>query len=133
MFRLLYISTTRPGMNEATLEAIVKSARVANHAKGLSGLLIFDGHRFMQYLEGDENVVRDLYAKIKADPRHFAVVTLRESFGEQRQFAKWDMAMMSGLTDAEFDHQVERVSRLVEGTDVLTAAELRGFVNKLAA
>lgn len=133
MFRLLYISTTRASMDEAELNGILQSSRIANRAKGLSGMLLFDGQRFLQYLEGDEAVVRGLYAKIKSDPRHYAVVTLRESHGEKRQFADWDMAMLAGLTASEFDQQVERISRLVEGVEVLTAAEIKGFAQKLAA
>lgn len=133
MFRLLYISTTRPSMDAAELDAILRSSQIANRAKGLSGLLIFDGRRFLQYLEGDEAVVRGLYAKIKADPRHYAVVTLRESHGKDRQFADWDMAMMAGLTASEFDQQVERISRLVEEADILTTAEIKGFAQKLVA
>lgn len=133
MYRLLYISTVRSAMDAAALEAIINSARIANRAKGLTGLLVFDGHRFLQYLEGDETAVRGLYTKIKADPRHYAVVTLRESKGDHRQFADWDMAMLAGISAAEFDQQVERVTRLVENCDVLTAAELKGFINKLAA
>ncbi|MFS8120133.1 MAG: BLUF domain-containing protein [Microcoleus sp.] len=133
MYRLLYISTARPAIDAAALQTIMKSALKANRAKGLTGLLVFDGHRFLQYLEGDENEVRGLYAKIKADPRHFAVVTLRESQGEHRQFADWEMALVAGISAAEFDQQVERIARLVENCDILTAAELKGFVAKLAA
>lgn len=133
MFRLLYISTARAVIDAAALQTIMKSARIANRAKGLTGLLIFDGHRFLQYLEGEEEIVRGLYAKIKTDARHFAVVTLRESHGEYRQFAAWDMALVANISAAEFDHQVERVTRLVENCDILTAAELKGFIAKLAA
>lgn len=133
MHRLLYISTARAAIDVAALQTILKSARIANRAKNLTGLLVYDGHRFLQYLEGDEDAVLGLYAKIKADPRHFAVVTLRESQGEQRQFADWEMAVVAGISATEFDRQVERVSRLVENCDVLTAAELKGFIAKLAA
>ncbi len=133
MYRLLYISTVRSATDAAALETIINSARIANRANRLTGLLVFDGHRFLQYLEGEEYSVRRLYAKIKVDTRHYAVVTLRESEGEQRQFADWDMAMVTGISAAEFDRQVERVTRLVENCDVLTAAELKGFINKLAA
>jgi hypothetical protein len=133
MHRLLYISTARSTMDAAVLDSIIESSRIANRAKGLTGLLVFDGNRFLQYLEGDETAVRSLYAKIKADTRHYAVVTLRKSQGEKRQFVDWDMAIVSGISAAEFDQQVERVTSLVENCDVLTAAELKGFVNKLAA
>jgi hypothetical protein len=133
MFRLLYISTARPNVDTQALEGILWAARTANRVKGLTGLLVFDGRRFMQYLEGDETVIRTLYAKIRTDPRHFAVVTLRESEGNVRQFADWDMAMLADVSADQFDQQAERIARFVENCDALTAAELKGFVAKLAA
>lgn len=133
MFRLLYISTARAEMDMVTLQAILQSAQISNRARGLTGLLIFDGNRFMQYLEGEEGAVRTLFATIKQDPRHYAVATLRESYGEERQCADWDMAVLCGINGAEFDRQVQRVTNLVDSCDALTATELKGFVYKLVA
>lgn len=53
MFRLLYISTARKVIDAVALQSILKSARIANRSKGLTGLLVYDGHRFLQYLEGE--------------------------------------------------------------------------------
>jgi hypothetical protein len=133
LFRLLYISTVRSGQSPDMIDDILNIAQKRNRADGLTGLLIYDGRRFMQYLEGDEAKVRGLYARIERDPRHFAMVTLRESRGEMRQFADWDMAVRHSDTGAQFDEQMKRVVALTEGCEGITSAELQGFVKLRAA
>lgn len=132
-FRLLYISTVRVGQNPDMIDAILRASQKWNRANGLTGLLVYDGRRFMQYLEGDEAKVRSLYDRIKNDPRHFALVILRESTGEVRQFADWDMAIRHSGTGAEFDMHVKQVAALTQSCDGITAAELQGFVKLRAA
>ena len=133
LFRLLYISTVRSGQSPEMIDDILNIAQKRNRGDGLTGLLIYDGRRFMQYLEGQEAKVRGLYARIKRDPRHFALVVLRESTGEKRQFADWDMAIRHSSSSAEFDMQMKKVVALTEGCDGITAAELQGFVKLRAA
>ena len=133
IFRLLYISTARAGHTETGIDAIMASAQKRNRLNNLTGLLIYDGRRFMQYLEGDEAKVRETFARIKNDPRHYAIVILRESMGTERQFSDWDMALRHSPTGREFDKQVKKVLQLTENCDALTAAELQGFVKLRAA
>ncbi len=133
LFRLLYISTVRAGQSPDMVDTILSSAQKRNRADNLTGLLVYDGRRFMQYLEGEEDNVRALYAKIRNDPRHYAVVTLREAYGDDRQFSDWDMAIRHSGTSAEFDAQMKQVVALTEGCESITAAELQGFVRQRAA
>jgi len=46
----------------------------------------------MQSLEGEESVVRELYARIKADVRHTSVFTLIDQPIEEREFPEWSIA-----------------------------------------
>jgi hypothetical protein len=132
-FRLLYISTVRAGQSPDMVEEILAASQIRNRKNGLTGLLVFDGRRFMQYLEGEESAVRALYAKIQNDPRHYAVVTLRETNGEHRQFGDWDMAIRHSNNGGEFDAQMKKVVALTEGCENITSAELQGFVKLRAA
>ena len=60
---------------------------------GVTGALIISGDAFVQTLEGDEAVVRDLYATIAADERHDQLTVLEESTAE-RAFGRWAMAQV---------------------------------------
>jgi hypothetical protein len=92
MHQITYISTARPGMTEGDIAAILTSSRNNNHRDGITGLLVSDGKRFLQALEGDEALVNAAYTRIKADLRHRATVVLSTKSVSERQFGNWDMA-----------------------------------------
>ncbi|NJM51459.1 MAG: BLUF domain-containing protein [Sphingomonadales bacterium] len=132
--RLLYISTAdKDSKDPEKVQTLSDAAAERNRQNGLTGLLIFDGYRFMQYLEGEESMVRETYGRIKADKRHFAVVTLSEKFGEERQFEQWDMALRFTNDIAEVSAQMHKVMEQTRLIDVMTAADLQGFVERRVA
>jgi hypothetical protein len=57
----------------------------------LTGLLLHKDDRFVQVLEGREQVVRQLFATIQQDARHQAINILFEGDIAQREFADWSM------------------------------------------
>jgi len=57
------------------------------------------GGRFMQVLEGDEQDVKDIYTKIKNDPRHHNVILLNQHYIEERNFKTWSMGFKSIALD----------------------------------
>jgi hypothetical protein len=54
----------------------------------------FDGTCFYQCLEGEEDVIDDLYRKILLDPRHHDVVLLTNRTIDSRQFQSWSMHLI---------------------------------------
>lgn len=92
MYQLVYISTARPGLIPAAVDAILAGSRHNNRRDGITGLLVHDGKRFLQVLEGTAPLVDAAFARIKADPRHCAAVMLSARDVEGRQFGEWDMA-----------------------------------------
>jgi hypothetical protein len=73
------------------LVVLLNTSRKNNAPLGITGLLLNKEGNFMQILEGPERAVRELAAKISKDPRHRGIITLLESYSEQRQFADWKM------------------------------------------
>ena len=91
LIQIVYISTVDPKWTVDTAEILSTSQR--NNARaGVSGLLVFDGKRFLQALEGPEDAVTATYRRIKADPRHRATVILSQRTVAERQFGDWAMA-----------------------------------------
>lgn len=68
--QLLYISRLAPNTTPACVAEIVRTARQRNQARGIGSLLVFDGLRFCQYLEGEAMAVEALAERIRNDPRH---------------------------------------------------------------
>jgi hypothetical protein len=92
VFQLTYISTAKPDIDDADIEAILRISRVNNSRDGITGLLVHDGVRFLQALEGERQQVLDAYQRIKRDDRHRAAVMLSEREVGERQFGDWAMA-----------------------------------------
>ena len=113
MQQLTYISTARPGVDAAQVDQILTSSRSANAQRGITGLLLFDGRRFLQALEGEPDQVGALYERLKTDERHRAAVILSSRTIDARQFGSWAMAW----------HRVDPVAAgtsLAETVDALT-------------
>ena len=72
VFRLIYRSHSLIASDQrrSELGAIFNSARRNNKRLGVTGALVISNTSFVQALEGDESIVRDLYASITQDARH---------------------------------------------------------------
>jgi hypothetical protein len=78
-------------MTEAELEALLLKSRERNSQLGLTGMLLYYDGAFMQVLEGPEENVRTLYARIGQDPRHHRIIRLLEEYIPERNFPDWSM------------------------------------------
>jgi len=92
VFSLVYSSTTDHDWSSDELLALLEWSRGWNLDNGVTGLLLYRDCAFMQFLEGDEAVVRDLFTHISADRRHQDVDLMWADETEHRRFADWTMA-----------------------------------------
>jgi len=91
MFYLVYVSVAAESVAKDELLDILSKSRTANAEAGITGMLLYKDGNFMQVLEGEEDAVRALYARIRRDPRHLGIVTVVEGQREGRCFGDWSM------------------------------------------
>jgi hypothetical protein len=92
MFRhLTYVSSATHLLDNAELAAILEVSRRNNERDGISGMLLYKGGNFMQTVEGPEEAIEFLRARIDNDPRHHGLVMLIDGSREQRLFDGWTM------------------------------------------
>ncbi|MCG6925941.1 MAG: BLUF domain-containing protein [Acidobacteria bacterium] len=91
MFYLVYVSVAAESVAKDELLDILSKSRTANAEAGITGMLLYKDGNFMQVLEGEEDAVRALYARIRRDPRHLGIVTVVEGQREARCFGDWSM------------------------------------------
>lgn len=70
---------------------ILRVAMLFNAANSITGFLCRDEGFFAQVLEGPRQVIEDLLARIRTDPRHENVELLETGPIEKRQFPQWSM------------------------------------------
>tara|TARA_R110000824_G_scaffold83218_1_gene208382 strand:+ start:539 stop:937 length:399 start_codon:yes stop_codon:yes gene_type:complete len=124
MYRLVYMSTPTRRLSGEELRVILAAATKNNDHNEITGILIQDSKRFLQYLEGNETLVEQTFARISMDTRHHAIFRLKSGLIVRRQFPGWSMASKTvdqsgSLTDV--------VRELVKGCDRDVAEELLKF------
>ncbi|MEO9634642.1 MAG: BLUF domain-containing protein [Parasphingorhabdus sp.] len=92
MFQLIYKSTPTKLYTADDSSDILIQSRRNNPLKNVTGALLYTGSFFVQALEGAEASVRDVYAKVKKDPRHTDIKCLIETEVEEAEFGAWSMA-----------------------------------------
>jgi hypothetical protein len=91
LYTAVYVSSAVSPWTSSQLTTLLEQSRAKNTTLGITGLLLHRDGTFLQVLEGDEDVVRRLYAQIAQDPRHIDVVNVWGSLSPHRRFGEWSM------------------------------------------
>ena len=92
---LAYTSLARLDFGAADLMDIHQTARRLNALDGVTGLLVFNGSRFLQLIEGTADAIDHLVERLRADPRHSAFEIRDERMVEARAFPDWSMELVT--------------------------------------
>lgn len=97
LVQIIYISrstfenTDAVNKIEPNVVRILAKSRTNNRRNGLVGVLYFGDGAFFQCLEGDEDTVNTLFAKIEKDPRHKDVKLISKKHISRLSFPDWAM------------------------------------------
>ncbi|WFU82568.1 BLUF domain-containing protein [Bradyrhizobium sp. CIAT3101] len=95
----LYVSSSLLEQNADTEIANIRStAEARNPELGLTGVLLFSGHHFAQFLEGAETNLHIIKASICSDDRHTSLVTLQTEPVKKRRYGRWALAYSGWAT-----------------------------------
>lgn len=86
----LYISTA-PSLARDDIDDILAASQRNNSARGITGLLLYNGRNFLQLLEGEESELVTLMVKITHDPRHTGISLIERKLVEARACPNWAM------------------------------------------
>ncbi len=91
MIRLTYASTAIKDFSPENLLALLKTCRINNGAKNITGILLYSHGTFFQVLEGDEAAIDATFDSIKKDKRHKDVTLIEKLPITERAFPYWSM------------------------------------------
>jgi len=89
---LIYTSLARAETSKKDVRDILASSERNNVARAVTGLLLFDGERYIQILEGEAESVDSLFSIIVEDLRHQDLELLHKGEITGRSFETWRMA-----------------------------------------
>lgn len=124
IFQIVYLSRAVAPLDEQATQQLAAVSHRANAAAGITGLLLHDGSRFIQSLEGEEAVVRATMDRIARDPRHDAITYVHEGFVDQRQFGNEPMDVRrvhDSASAATFVDEVKEAVASVDDANLLAA------------
>jgi hypothetical protein len=127
--QILYISTVSPH-ETVDLETILATARRNNRANGITGLLMYNGKRFLQVLEGPSDAIDATFNRIRRDTRHRGQVLLARRTIEQREFGDWSMGFR-GEADEDADMLYETICAKVANASPNLRTELTAFASRI--
>lgn len=99
MISVTYLSSAVDPFTDDQLVDLLRQARSDNSLSDVTGVLLYSGGNFIQTLEGPEDAVDEVMAKVLDDPRHAGVLVVRREAIEERDFAEWSMGFRRVAAD----------------------------------
>ena len=101
MKSITYVSKVIARQNGASvpvdLSKIYSSARHSNLKTNVTGVLSYRVGHYIQILEGDDEIINGLYAKIAKDNRHSDPVIIFNNTIHERMFKNWSMKLLQSI------------------------------------
>lgn len=105
MISIAYISKAKRKFSDAELIEMLDMFQKNNEKHNISGVLLYNGAgTFIQFLEGDEEAVDNLYQRISIDDRHSRISCLRRATITERSFSSWRMGFRKIANDTLLDN-----------------------------
>jgi hypothetical protein len=89
-----YTSLAALDLSEEQLRSIHEAALSLNGIDGISGLLLFNGTHFLQWIEGPPDAIDELVERLRRDPRHSGFEIRDERMADERIFGDWSMKLV---------------------------------------
>lgn len=91
---LAYASQAIPGLSTDRLDALTRDAECFNRQADVTGVLLYDGSRFLQYLEGPEDGLWKVYSRVLDATSHCEMMELGQGQISGRRFPYWSMRLV---------------------------------------
>ena len=89
MRQIVYMSRAKIHLPQEALAELRLGAYERNEEMGVTGLLVYDGSRYIQALEGKADSVHEIMNSIANDSRHDHITYLADRPLKTRQFVGW--------------------------------------------
>jgi len=113
IYQLTYQSNASYSPTPQDLESLLEKSRINNKEIGVTGCLVFFEKKFIQILEGQEELVKGVYKKISKDSRHQDIALIVENNTDRRLFPDWGMLFHQPQADTHSREELEQFRRNV--------------------
>jgi hypothetical protein len=89
---LVYVSSAVKLLTPQEIEYLLTRARERNEEYAITGVLLYIGGNFMQYIEGPADNLEVIYKIIREDKLHTGIILVTREPVKEREFGDWSMA-----------------------------------------
>lgn len=111
--QLVYISERSAETDDEVIKNLKLQAEQNNHRLNITGALLYTERFFLQFLEGEQRILNELFSTICQDDRHSNVRLMMYKTVQKRDFPTWSLGVRKLL-----DHQ--------ENQDLLSLLNMLG-------
>lgn len=97
-YAIIYVSTASRELEQSEIVELLDQTEVRNNQLGVHGLLIYSEGNFFEVLEGEKELIIDLFLSIKEDDRHKNIITIAEQPIKDKLFDPKDGYFISANT-----------------------------------
>ena len=127
---ILYISSAIEAPSYDQMTNLLHRARERNAENDITGVLLLVDSNFMQYIEGYEENLNDIFQIIKNDPLHKGIIEIVNESIPFRLFADWNMAFATtdfkGFTEPD---QYETILHPKLCKSNINSSDISGLLN----
>lgn len=132
MIQVVYESEATTALSSGDVFRIVETSSKNNLENDLTGCLIYKDARFFQMLEGPQDAVDTLLARLRKDPRHTNIEVLISAQISRRSFPNWRMKRVAASSTASLDVISPDLSKTATGVRQAVIEFLKGASPKAA-
>lgn len=76
MWHMISYVSTASELSDFQIKELMHTTKLKNEALGITGILMQSDQNFFQIIEGEKNIINELYEKIEKDIRHFNLIKI---------------------------------------------------------
>lgn len=128
---IVYVSTVTQEMESNEIKDILNNSKEWNNKNGITGLLLFSGGNFFQIIEGEKDMISELFQEIKSDKRHHNIIQI---FGKEIHKEAYDgydsdyVSEDSDIDPEQFQHYLNQIKVLDKNTQKAVENILKAFL-----
>lgn len=131
-YAICYVSTASNKIDEPQIEELLNSASKYNNDHDIRGILLYSNGNFFQILEGDKNLVVQLYDQISKDSRHNNIIQVVGKNLDHGAFDGYKAEVVNERNKSDYNlvkEYMEQVEGLDSSTQVTVKRMLEVFID----
>ncbi|OEY71878.1 BLUF domain-containing protein [Salegentibacter salarius] len=128
-YAISYVSTVNPALSETEIQEALDFSKKWNNDNQVTGVLLYSQGNFFQVLEGEKELLKDLFQRIKADERHHNIITIFQKQIPDIQFDGYEVEFIS-LDDRFQPKNINTYTNQVSLLNPAIQSSVRYILNK---